>query len=119
MKIEDLINLEPYLKKKNYNNYYFFNLIKKISLLHSSKCKSYKKILDHLKFNITKIQELKNLPFIPASVFKDFDLKSISDEKTAKLRQTNANTINKQTNTRAHDTDNTGNAENGNIDSTG
>ena len=29
MKIEDLINLEPYSKKKNDNNYYFFNLIKK------------------------------------------------------------------------------------------
>ena len=64
MKIEDLINLEPYSKKKNDNNNYFFNFIKKISLLHFNKCKSYKKILDHLKFNITKIQELKNLPFI-------------------------------------------------------
>lgn len=84
MKIEDLINLEPYSKKKNDNNNYFFNLIKKISLLHFNKCKSYKKILDHLKFNITKIQELKNLPFIPASVFKDFDLKSISDKKIVK-----------------------------------
>ena len=30
MKIEDLITLEPYSKKKNENNDYFFNLVKKI-----------------------------------------------------------------------------------------
>lgn len=63
------------------------NFLKKINDLtnfHYEKSKEYKKILNFFKFQKNVCYSLEKLPFLPARLFKEINLKSISNSKVFK-----------------------------------
>ena len=67
-------------------NFLFDNEIYKLTKFHYNNSKEYKKLIDILYYS--KIdKKLDKIPFIPAKLFKDIDLKSIPDKKIFKILQ--------------------------------
>ena len=84
------MKLENFLKKKlyyseNYKKKFFLDYQKYLTKLHSRRCPEYKKILLAKKVNISKITQLKDIPFLPSKIFKNNNLKSINNEKIFKI----------------------------------
>ena len=67
------------LNKKN-----FTILMHKLTRHHYNNCDEYKKILD-LVYGFKNNKDIESLPFLPAKLFKELDLKSITDEKVFKI----------------------------------
>ena len=78
-----LYNTDPFglsIKKKNL---WFFINLKKLSLYHYKFSKDYKLISDNIFKSISKINKISDLPFVHASIFKNFNL--ISKNKDEKI----------------------------------
>ena len=76
MNIEDYKKLEPFSLNKIKKKKIFENLINYLTVHHYKKSKEYKKILDFFGYKFNK-KELSEIPFLPAKLFKEFEL---SDE---------------------------------------
>ena len=55
--------------------------------LHSKKCNLYRNYIDTIFPGGTPIERLPDLPWMPVRAFKEFDLKSISDDNIYKIMQ--------------------------------
>ena len=84
MNITEYIKLAPFLSDNEKKRKLFENLINSLTLHHYKNSKEYKKILNFLGYNLKK-KQLSEIPFLPAQLFKEFDLKSISKEKIFKI----------------------------------
>jgi phenylacetate-coenzyme A ligase PaaK-like adenylate-forming protein len=67
------------LNKKN-----FTTLMYELTKFHYKECKEYKKILD-VVYDFKNKKEVEFLPFLSTKLFKEFDLKSIPNEKIFKI----------------------------------
>ena len=83
MNIEDYKKLEPFSLNKVKKKKIFENLISSLTLHHYKNSKEYKKILDFFGYKFNK-KQLSEIPFLPTKLFKQFELKSISNEKKFK-----------------------------------
>ena len=83
------MNIEKFLKIKNifYENVnsLFLNNINLLNKYHYNKCKIYKKIINGFSFDIKKNNKLENLPYLTTSIFKHFDIHSLSKKKIFKV----------------------------------
>ena len=68
------------MKKENKFSEEIYNLTK----FHYRHSKEYKKIIDFL-YPLSFKQKIESIPFLPAKLFKEIDLKSISDDKVFKI----------------------------------
>ena len=66
------------------NQIAFLDKIYKLNNFHYNNSKQFKNILDVL-FPKNKKKTLENLPFIPAKLFKEIELKSIIDKNIFKI----------------------------------
>lgn len=63
----------------------FLNEINKLSSLHYLQSSSYKRVVDSLFSGKPTVSFLYDVPFLPVTLFKDFELKSISDDDVYKV----------------------------------
>ena len=64
----------------------FLKEISKLTKFHYNNSKEYRKIIDLLYPSKTN-KTIESIPFIPAKLFKDIDLKSIPNSKVFKILQ--------------------------------
>ena len=83
MNIEDYKKLEPFSLNKVKKKKIFENLMSSLTLHHYKNSKDNKKILDFFGYKFNK-KKLSEIPFLPTKLFKQFELKSISNEKKFK-----------------------------------
>lgn len=67
-----------------FNKKNFTILMHELTRHHYNNCDEYKKILD-LVYGFKNKIDIESLPFLPAKLFKELDLKSITDEKVFKI----------------------------------
>ena len=79
--LDKLSKQQAYSLGKNEKNKIFFKEINNLTRHHYSHCKLYRKIIKNLNFKVSKNKEIQDLPMLPVSIFKNFDLKSVSDNK--------------------------------------
>jgi len=84
MNINELINIYPYKFSKKEKITYFLKGIKELTKFHKIKCKEYKKILNLFNYGKFNKSNLSEYPFLPAKIFKKFDLKSVPKNKITK-----------------------------------
>ena len=85
--MDPLKEFEKLKKKTNGNNISlntFTNIINKLTKHHYKKSKEYKKILDGLNYNPKSFRSIEQLPFLPARLFKFFDMLSINKSEIFK-----------------------------------
>ena len=84
MNIDQYINQAPFSPENEKRRKLFKNSINSLTLHHYKNSKEYKKILNFLRYNF-KENQLSKIPFLPAKLFKEFDLKSVSKDKIFKI----------------------------------
>ncbi len=84
MNLNSFHEIEPYsLNRKDKENL-LKDFLVKLTQKHYDNCENYKRILDKLNIDLLQIKSTKDIPFIPVRLFKEFDLKSITDEEIFK-----------------------------------
>jgi hypothetical protein len=63
----------------------FLNEINNLSRLHYLQSSTYKRVVDSLFSGKPTVSSLNDIPFLPVTLFKDFELKSISDDDVYKV----------------------------------
>ncbi len=81
--IEDFHAIDPYALAKKDKAELLLKEMNELTKYHRLNCPEYKKYLDSIGY-CEDIHELENIPFIPIRSFKEFELKSIPDEKIFK-----------------------------------
>ena len=76
-------------KEKNIFLTKYFNLL---TQFHYKKSKSYKKICDKFNYNLKKKYKISELPFLPVSIFKNLNLKSINDKDVSRIMYSSGTT---------------------------
>lgn len=66
--------------------------LKLLSLHHYKTCKSYKKLLDAMNFNVERIFDYHNIPFLPVTLFKQYDLMSMDKDAVIKTMTSSGTT---------------------------
>ena len=94
MNISNYIKLKTFSADRKEKIKFFEKSINSLTLYHYKKSKEYKKILDFFKYNFKK-KKLSEIPFLPAKLFKEFDLKSIPKQKIFKILVSSGTTENK------------------------
>jgi hypothetical protein len=83
--ISPWFELDPYGLCAFKKSEVFVRAMKELTEWHFHKCFEYGQILNLQKVDINSIKELKDVPFIPVRLFKEFDLMSISSETLSTL----------------------------------
>jgi phenylacetate-coenzyme A ligase PaaK-like adenylate-forming protein len=84
MKQNIIKKIENHKLLGNFKNSFFPEELRKLTKHHFYKSKEYKKFLIYNKYNLNNM-ELSKFPFLPTSLFKEIDLKSIKDSKIHKI----------------------------------
>lgn len=85
IRIEEFLNIPQFSMNKIEKEKLLLTLLKEVNTHHVLHCKEYKKITDSIFPNTNRLQSLSDLPFIPVSLFKNYDLKSIPQEEIFKV----------------------------------
>lgn len=92
MRIEDLLNIEPYSLKSIIKGDVLTKELIKLTQFHYENSLFYKNMLDALDFDISKSKNYSDLPFLPVRLFKELDLVSIDSENIVKTMTSSGTT---------------------------
>lgn len=84
MTLEELFEIPPYSLDNEHKQKALTDNLRALTEMHYQNCPEYKKILDIMKFDVSKITSCEDLPFIPVRLFKNYELRSIEKEKVVK-----------------------------------
>ena len=88
----NLFEINPYSLKEKDKIIIFNKIINNLTKHHYRNSNQYKKLLKYLNFNIKLIKDLKNVPFLPVKLFKDFDLLSVKKSEIIKVLHSSGTT---------------------------
>ena len=91
----DFLNTNPFILNEDEKNKIFYKRINYLTKFHYKKSPIYKKILINLGYKNEKNYPIANLPFIPARLFKEIELKSIKKKDIFKVLRSSGTTGNK------------------------
>ena len=83
-KINNFFNIKPYSLSPQKKNSMFIKKINELNSFHKKNSSKYKKIVENI-FLKKKLSKLEEFPFLPVKIFKEIELKSITDNKIIKV----------------------------------
>lgn len=89
---QNLLSLPPFQLDRREKRSVLLESLRTLGKHHYENCEEYKKILDTLNIDIKKIEKIEDVPFIPVSLFKKFDLRSISQSDIFKTMTSSGTT---------------------------
>lgn len=81
---DEEMNIQPYSLDKNEKTAFLNKHLTALTIHHYENCPEYKKILDSLNFDIEKIKDYTDIPFLPVRLFKSYELKSVAKDDVVK-----------------------------------
>ena len=82
--LEYLFNISPFTLDKKAKSDLYLEFMKDLSIYHYHHCKEYKKIIDTFNINLEKINDIRDIPYLPVRLFKEFELKNVKKENVFK-----------------------------------
>lgn len=92
MTYEEILNISPFSLDKQEKEKLLTDRLVELTKLHQENCPEYARILEAIDFDIDKVQSYKELPFLPVRLFKELDLKSVSQEDVVKTMTSSGTT---------------------------
>jgi len=92
--IENLFKLEPFSLSKSEKDEIFYNAMNESVKFHYEKSEEFRKLCDNRNFSPDKEFLIQEIPFLPVSLFKTFQLKSVPDSDIIKTVYSSATTSN-------------------------
>ena len=75
----------PFSMSQRKKEKWYYKYQKELTLYHYQNCIEYKKVADRIFGALNNSKNISDLPFIPAYLFKDFDLKSENDKNSSTI----------------------------------
>ena len=95
MTMLEYLKTEPYALRKEDKQRFLLSELNKITQLHISSCPEYEAILKAYDLLEKKFNTLEDFPLIPVRIFKEYELKSCSDEEVIKTLTSSGTTSQK------------------------
>ncbi|MEI7595133.1 MAG: acyl-protein synthetase [Bacteroidota bacterium] len=83
--IEAYFDITQYSLSKNLKELYLIEFLNRLHKHHCNNSFEYKRIVEKLFNSNNEISSIEEMPFIPISMFKEYALKSIADDKVYKV----------------------------------
>jgi phenylacetate-coenzyme A ligase PaaK-like adenylate-forming protein len=80
-----IFSIKPFSLKKKDKNKWYFAIQKKLTAHHFKNCEEYKKITNKIHGGLNRSRKLSELPFVPAYLFKDYNLITKSNTNLSKI----------------------------------
>lgn len=77
MSFDDVTEMQPFSMSKIQKNKFLVERFKELIQFHSLNCEQYRQILSALDVNLNNINSLEDVPFFPARLFKQLELRSV------------------------------------------
>lgn len=77
--LDTLLSIDPYSLDKKEKGEILTRILKQLTQMHFDACEPYQKMMKAMNLHLESISHYDQLPFLPVSLFKEFDLKSIPD----------------------------------------
>lgn len=93
--IDDFYKYDPFEFNTDQKNSLFLKEMQELTLFHRNKCDNYRKITNALGYSdqsIMNINKIEDIPFLPVRLFKETEMKSISDEDVFKIMKSSGTT---------------------------
>jgi len=92
--IETLLELDPFSLLQKEKNEIFHNAMNESVKFHYQKSEEFRKICNNRNFSPEKKFQVEDIPFLPVSLFKTFQLKSVPESEIIKTVYSSATTSN-------------------------
>lgn len=92
MTFEEILEISPFSLDAGEKEKMLTERLVKLTKLHQEHCPEYARILDSIDFDVNKVKSYKDLPFLPVRLFKELELKSISQEDVVKTMTSSGTT---------------------------
>lgn len=90
MNFEDILSIKPYESDKNHKKKILDSRLHELTEHHRMNCWQYASMLDTIGYSGSR--SYYDIPFLPVRLFKEFDLKSVSDEEIFKTMTSSGTT---------------------------
>ena len=84
MSFDAFMELPPFSLDKEEKGRMMTETLVNLTKHHMDNCEAYRNMLKSIDFNVDDVKHYSELPFLPVSLFKELDLKSIPDEEVFK-----------------------------------
>lgn len=91
-KFAELLELDPYCLDKTQKSKLLTEELKNLTEFHQQHCQAYDNMLKGLNYRSENVHSYEDLPFLPVSLFKSLDLKSIPDSEVFKTMTSSGTT---------------------------
>lgn len=92
MPFEEIMSLSPYSLSEKEKNELLTKRLEELTVHHAENCPKYKKMLDAIGFDICRIRDYKDIPFLPVRLFKELELMSVSQDEIVKTMTSSGTT---------------------------
>lgn len=92
MIFEEIMSLPPYSLSEKEKNILLTKRLTELTVHHTENCPEYKKMLDAIGFDVCRISDYKDIPFLPVRLFKELELKSVEQEDVVKTMTSSGTT---------------------------
>ena len=92
MEYNKILEIAPFSLDKTEKDKILTEGLKELSNYHIDNCKEYKKMMQTIGYDESKVKSYYDLPFLPVSLFKDLELKSIANEEIFKTMTSSGTT---------------------------
>ena len=92
MTFDEMINISPFSLKKNDKDILFTQKLLSLTEKHISLCNKYERMMRAIGFSNEAVKHYCDIPFLPVSLFKEMELKSIPDSEIYKITTSSGTT---------------------------
>jgi len=92
MTFEEMINILPFSLKKSEKNALLTQKLLSLTKEHILSCDKYSRMMRAIGYNQDKVTHYNDIPFLPVNLFKEIELKSISDDEVFKITTSSGTT---------------------------
>ena len=92
MNFDEILEISPYSLGKKEKGELLTERLSELTKLHRDKCPEYRRMLEAVGFDADHIDSYKDIPFLPVRLFKEMDLKSVSQEDVVKTMTSSGTT---------------------------
>ena len=83
--LDHVFSISPFSLDHNAKSEFYLKHMKELCISHYERCTEYKKIIDTFQIDLKNIQKVSDIPFLPVRLFKEFELKSVTQENVFKV----------------------------------
>ncbi len=92
MTFEEIVNILPYSREKKVKNKLLTERLVGLTKHHLDNCPEYRQMMEAVGFDINKVSEYREIPFLPVRLFKELELKSVPQEDVVKTMTSSGTT---------------------------